>query len=135
MKKLLVLGLLMLPCSVLAAEDCQVEEFADHFEVTCVGDAKPIPIPKEGLSRASQPLQQIESSAPVQQNATVPPADSAATSQPVDAAKTSVPAPSQPYAKMSGRQGRPSSADMNAAIEARRKLIQQMRPQTQPAAQ
>jgi len=135
MKRLLVAGLLLLPSTVCAAEDCQVVEFADRFEVTCSGDAKPIPIPKQSIIPAvtQQQAAPVQSTAPEQQSAPQQ-ADKTAVSPPTDTTKASAPQ-SAPYAKAPGRQGRPSSADMNAAIEARRKLIQESNPKAPPAAQ
>ncbi|NVN93403.1 MAG: hypothetical protein HXX11_22795 [Desulfuromonadales bacterium] len=135
MKTLLLFGLLMLPSTVLA-EDCKVVEFPDHFEVTCIGDAKPIQVPKQMIAPTASPAAQSapaqpQSQATEQQNATQQ-ADAPAAAKAADTPKT--PAPGGIYVKKEGRQGRPSAADMNAAIEARRKLIQDSRPKDQPVA-
>ena len=133
MKKLIVIGMLMLPGTVFAEEDCKVVEFPEHFEVTCTGDAKPVPISKQSLAPA---LMQAppQSQATEQQSTAAPQTDTAPAAQDADAAKAAAPAMSAAATKP-GRQGRPNSAAMNAAIEARRKLIQDMRPKDQPAVQ
>ncbi|MDA8430342.1 MAG: hypothetical protein M0T70_13900 [Geobacteraceae bacterium] len=138
MKRVLfALGLMLLP-GTLFAEDCQVVEFPDHFDVTCVGDAKPVPIPKQGLIRTQQqPAPQAPVQAPVpaqtpdRQSTAGGQADSPASAPAATSAPPAASAPSgasgMPYLRKPGRQGRPSTADMNAAIEARRRLILQMR--------
>jgi hypothetical protein len=131
MKTLLVIVLIMLPCIVIAAEDCQVVEFPDHFEVTCTGDAMPVQIPRQAVTQAPMQAAPNQFQNSEQQNA-APQPDATAAAKPSDTAKS--PASGMPYVKSPGRQGRPSSADMNAAIEARRKLIQDSRPTDQPAA-
>ena len=122
MKKLLSIGLLLLPCSVFAS-DCRVVEFPDHFEAICTGEAGPVSIPK--LAAAPAPPQ--APALPQAPELQIPPpqADPPAAAQARDTAQA--PVPITPAAGRQGRQGRPNSADMNAAIDARRKLVQDLR--------
>jgi hypothetical protein len=129
LKTLLAFGMLLLPCAA-GAEECQVIEFPDHFEATCIGDAKPYSIPRSEISgrtavpAAPETPQQQE--APRQQEA-VARADQSAGAPGIEPARPPVPGQGGTFRR--GRQGRPSTADMNAVLEARRRLIQQSAPQ------
>ena len=43
MKILLVVGMMLVPCVVLAATDCRLTEYPDHFEAVCIGEAPQFP--------------------------------------------------------------------------------------------
>ena len=123
-KTLLMLGLLLLPCASFA-EDCQVVEFPDHFEATCIGDAKPYSIPRAEIAGMSGRAADPAPGDAVQQEASHNPGGSAAAVG-IEPARAPEPGAAGPGRR--GRQGRPSTADLNAVLEARRRLIQQSSP-------
>ena len=126
MKTILVSGLLLLAAPVYA-DDCRIVEFPDHFEAICTGTAKPLPTAPDNSAAekwVNTPAGNQTSEQHSGQNT-----DTAASSQPASAAGRSASSggAGSRYVKMKGRQGRPDSDVMNAAIEARRKLIDEHR--------
>jgi hypothetical protein len=113
-----------------AADECKIVEFSDHFEVVCEGDGTLVKVPQGVVLQPSL-------SAPVQTTdggeTSASPAESALPVRKVPGSpEVSVAgAPIQPPASATTQrnmQRRPNSADLNAAIEARRKLILEQRP-------
>lgn len=43
MRKIISLGMVLLPCTAFAATDCRVVEYPDHYEAVCIGDAEQKP--------------------------------------------------------------------------------------------
>jgi hypothetical protein len=130
-KTSLILGILFIPAITFAAADeCKIVEFSDHFEVVCEGDGTKVPVPPGTVFQQPVP-------APAQAT------DSGETSaRPVETALPVRKVPGSPEVSVAGApiqtpasattqrnmQRRPNSADLNAAIEARRKLILEQRP-------
>jgi hypothetical protein len=43
MRKLILLVMVLLPCTAFAGTDCRVVEYPDHYEAICVGDSEKTP--------------------------------------------------------------------------------------------
>jgi hypothetical protein len=76
MKTLLFVGIMLMPCVVLAATDCSVIEYPDHFEAVCIDDALqitellqiPVPafVPMEARTRVRPPAAPVQEQTPAQ---------------------------------------------------------------------
>jgi hypothetical protein len=121
--------MLLMPTLIRAASnDCTVVELPDHYELICEGDGKTLPGQnKTPVSPELSPVEQV----PVIMNPSVrslpadPFQDGSLSNIPLSGATSQAPFSGT---RQFNRQGRPSSIDMNAAIEARKKLIQELRP-------
>ncbi|NVN97827.1 MAG: hypothetical protein HXX17_00775 [Geobacteraceae bacterium] len=124
MKKIALIVLLLLPCTV-NADICQLVEYPDHYEVECQGNAKPLILPAVAVQPQNADQTPVAESTPdttAQKDNT---AQKEKTAPAADAAKQAAPPVSVPTIH---RQGRPPTADRNAAAEARRQLILEQRP-------
>jgi len=43
MRKIILLVIVLLPCTTFAATNCRIIEYPDHYEAICVGDAEQTP--------------------------------------------------------------------------------------------
>jgi hypothetical protein len=103
-------------------------EFPDHYELVCEGDGKAVPVQiMNPVSPERSPLEQLpEILNPTDRSLPPEPAQvGSLSSTPFSGEATHPPVSG---VRQFNRQGRPSSIDMNAAIEARKKLIQELRP-------
>lgn len=64
-RKYIVAGMVLLPGMVIAATDCRVIEYPDHYDAVCVGDEKPGPvrdqtaIPTQAPAAVQAPASQV----------------------------------------------------------------------------
>lgn len=61
MRKIIMVGMVVLPHMVFAATDCRVVEYPDHFEAVCVGDEKTGPVPAKA-TMAVEPAAKTQAS-------------------------------------------------------------------------
>lgn len=131
MKLFISVLLVLMPCSAIAASDCQVVEYPDHNEVVCVGDEKaepstqsPTPQRTDLPARNDNSITTDESSTQASSPKTSAPADIPTRDQSVI---PTTPIPSKgPGAVIINRQGRSTQTnqqDLQNAIDARKKLI------------
>jgi hypothetical protein len=55
MRKIILLGMVLLPCMAFADSDCRVVEFADHYEAICVGSAEQTPASSQTARQEQTP--------------------------------------------------------------------------------
>ncbi len=123
MNKLIVLGIVLLPCLAhAAASDCKVVEFADHYELMCVGDGKIVPAPLQQTVDSPPAV-----TAPLSPPQTVATPSGAAAS---DSSSTAAQTDASPKPVVH-RQGRPPKAVMDAARAMRYQAIQERLQQQQ----
>lgn len=128
MRKYILAGMVLLPSMVIAGTDCRVVEYADHYDLVCVGDEKSGPV---------RPQEAVAAQAPVTAPASVASKDSVVTTQTSAEAPLSAPAVITPATQTDARspyvigQHRPDRSVRNAARASRARLIQEER-QKQP---
>ena len=127
MKKIIIVGIVLLPCLVHGATNCKVVEFPDHYDASCIGDEKS---GQQAVSPSSVVTSPVTAPVPDQQAVSTPSAvtsDSAAlpTKQAPVSAQTNV-----PQTPVVHRQGRPPQSVRDEAKAMRDRVIQDQLQQT-----
>jgi hypothetical protein len=129
MKKIIVLGIVLLPCLSHGADTkCKAVEYADHSELVCVGDEKAAPATGHQGVTAPMPANGtvvapsgVTAPMPAQETVSTPPgvpSDSAPTTQ------TAVPSQTDaPQTPVVHRQGRPPQSVKDDAKAMRNRVI------------
>lgn len=60
-RKYIVAGMVLMPGMVIAATDCRVIEYPDHYDAVCVGDEKPGPVQGQTAIPTQAPAAQAPS--------------------------------------------------------------------------
>ena len=122
MRKIITIGMVLLPCMAFANTDCRVINYPDHYEAVCIGDEK-------------APLAPAQQTAPPQVSATITqpvvtaPSQASVTSQAAETAGKSLPSqmPATRGAAIMHRQGRQQyQKGMEEAKAARMRLIMEL---------
>ena len=70
MRKIIFIGMVLLPCMAIAGTDCRIIEYPDHFEAVCDGDSRQSPV---ALQNSGQEQNVASSRSSQQESPDVPP--------------------------------------------------------------
>ncbi|KAB0670437.1 hypothetical protein F6V30_09825 [Oryzomonas sagensis] len=76
MKKIILPGIVLMPCVVFGATDCRVVEYPDHYEAVCIGTTEQVPVsnrPGQAGEGAQEQTSAAARESEQQQTADVPP--------------------------------------------------------------
>lgn len=135
MRIIISMGLLFVPCMAIAFTDCRINDFQDHSELVCIGDEKAVPgssqIAKQAVTAVTVGKEDPARKDAQQKDISmgpgagrVPKAGVSTNQETTDTASAAASVPEDPV--YGPRSGRMSKSRVEAAINARNKVLQNL---------